>query len=128
WIAEPRARLERLYLSALAEAGVLHAGAGDAKSGAACFRLVVEREPANQEASRGLMRALAALRDRQGIEREYRRLRQTLAGGTGAAPLPETRRAHEQALNATPVAGAAGSSPGRAAGRAHRRRPQATGT
>jgi DNA-binding SARP family transcriptional activator len=101
WIEAPRARFESLYADALGEAGDLHLQSGHAEKGVTCFRTLVDRDPLDEGASASLMRALGELGDREAIDREFSRLRQTLADERGAAPQPESRLAYEQALQAT---------------------------
>ncbi len=128
WIAAPRARYEGLYLAALGEAGDLHhLKGGDAEAEAACFRALVERRPIDEQASCRLMRALGALGDRAGIDKEFSRLRQALADEWGAGPRPESRRAYDEALEAA-APGRPEPAAGRPARRALRARADHAGT
>jgi LuxR family maltose regulon positive regulatory protein len=100
WIETLRAHFEGLYVAALGEAGELHMKSGDAEAAAACFRTLVERDPIDGQASSCLMRALGALGDHEGIEEEFARLAQRLSEESSSSPLPETRRAYDEALAA----------------------------
>ena len=128
WIEAPRARYESLYLAALGEAGDLHLQNGDAEAEAACFRTLVERHPFDEQASRRLMRALGALGNRAGLDKEFTRLRQALADERGAGPQLETRHAYDAALEAEAAPGKAGPAAGRPARRALRRRADVAST
>ncbi|OLC53979.1 MAG: hypothetical protein AUH92_04890 [Acidobacteria bacterium 13_1_40CM_4_69_4] len=133
WIEPLRSHYEDLYDTALVETADLHMNNGGAAAAAACFRTLVERNPIDGQASGHLMRALGALGDRGGIEKEFSRLCQELSEELSSPPLPETLRAYDEALAA--AAGPGGGDivrapqpvpPGwRAARRAARRGPEA---
>jgi ATP/maltotriose-dependent transcriptional regulator MalT/DNA-binding SARP family transcriptional activator len=132
WIEPLRAHYEDLYVAALGETAELHLKGGGAKAAVACLRTLVERNPVDEGASRRLMRALGALGDCEGIEKEFARLRQALAEESSSPPLPESLQAYDESLAAaaTPGGGevlhAANPIPSAqpAARRAIRRRPE----
>jgi LuxR family maltose regulon positive regulatory protein len=98
WIGAPRAFYETLYFAALGEAAALRLRREDAEREAACFRIIVERNPLDERVSCRLMRALGEIGDREGLDREFSRLRQALADDRGAGPRAGTRRAYQDVL------------------------------
>ena len=105
WIETLRAHYEDLYAAALGEAGDLHMKSGDAEAAAACFRTLVERDPIDQQASDLLVRALGALGDHAGIEKELARLRRALAEELSSPRLPERLRPYDEAPTVAPQDG-----------------------
>lgn len=129
WIGAPRAYYEALRVAALVEAIDLHLEHGDAEREAACFRVIVERHPLDEQVSCRLMRVLGELGDRECLDREFSRLRQALADHRGAAPAPETRRAYEDMLKKMDKApGRSAPAARKPARRRHRRRPDGART
>src|SRR4029453_7935974 len=95
----PRAHYEGLYLAALSETANLHLRGGDPEQALPCLERLIAQDPLEEEVSRRLLRALGSLGQRAGIEREYRRLTAALRDELATSPLPETRRAYEDALD-----------------------------
>lgn len=98
WAEAPRAHYEKLFLSALAEAGDLCQRTGNTGAAVGYLHRLVEYDPLDETASTQLMMALGQTRDRAGVVREYERLTVALREELSAEPLPLTHRAYEEAL------------------------------
>ena len=72
----------------------------------------MSHDPTSEEASADLMRALGRAGNRSGVEKEYARLVRALSEDLDGEPLPETRRAYEQARAVRPDAGMRRDEPG----------------
>ncbi|HXU12292.1 MAG TPA: bacterial transcriptional activator domain-containing protein, partial [Candidatus Binatia bacterium] len=128
WIGAPRAYYEALRVAALVEAMDLRLEPGDAGKEAECFRAIAQRTPLDQQVSCRLMRVLGEIGDREGLDREFARLRQALADQEGVPPAPATRRVYERALKMNKTPGRSAPAARRPARGTLRRRPDGART
>lgn len=98
WLHVARARLAEQAHDALARLTAGHAAAGDHEAAVRTARLVLARDPLNEQAHRAAMRALDALGRRNAALEQYRVCRESLTRQLGVEPEPATRALHEEIL------------------------------
>ena len=94
WLDPYRMDYRRRLLDAARSAGALAEGTGDAARAAPFHRAILDREPTDEEAARGLMRCLARSGDLAGARKTYTALSRALAEelhDPGLRPSAETR-------------------------------------
>lgn len=94
WLEPYRMDYRRRLLDATRSAGAMAEGMGDAARATPFHRAILEREPTDEEAVRGLMRCLARCGDVAGARTAFEELSQALVDeldDPGARPSPETR-------------------------------------
>jgi DNA-binding SARP family transcriptional activator len=90
WHVPVRDRLQRLHTRGLAALGAHLAAAGRLREAAATYERLLAHDPLDEEATRGLMHALARLGDRPAALRAYERMRAALRAELEVSPRPET--------------------------------------
>src|SRR5918998_3624861 len=93
WAEERRAELRREYLALLSGLAVTYEQRGDFDRAIEALQGVVSREPSDEKAHVGLMRAYAASGQRHQALRQYGRLEAALRREFGAEPAATSRRA-----------------------------------
>jgi DNA-binding SARP family transcriptional activator len=96
WAARPRERLRGLWRELLVNQAALLEGRGQYKEASACLARALEREPADEECHRGLMRLYALAGSRTAALEQYRLCREALARELGVEPEPSTEALHKQ--------------------------------
>ncbi len=94
WLEPYRMDYRRRLLDAARSAGAMAEGMGNAARAAAFHRAILEREPTDEDAARGLMRCLARCGDVAGARTAFEELSQALVeelDDPGVRPSPETR-------------------------------------
>jgi DNA-binding SARP family transcriptional activator len=96
WADEIRERLRHLYAAALSALGRALMDRGDASGAADVYEKLVAFDIVDEEATRGLMLALAKQGDRAGASRAYKRLAESLRRQLDTQPEPRTVKLHEE--------------------------------
>jgi predicted ATPase/DNA-binding SARP family transcriptional activator/DNA-binding CsgD family transcriptional regulator len=98
WADERREALRQTYLALLVELAGLHEQREEYGPAIEALRLVLARDPAREEAHRGLMRLYASSGERQRAIDQYQRLEKALSEVIGAEPAAASRRLYEEIL------------------------------
>jgi predicted ATPase/DNA-binding SARP family transcriptional activator len=98
WAAAPRRSLREQNISLLVALGRLERERGESAVATEPLRRVLEEDPLHEQATRELMRLLAAEGRRQEALGAYQRLREALRSDLEADPDPETRRLYRELL------------------------------
>ena len=98
WAEAPREALGQDYLAVLARLADLQELDGDPEAAVASLRTLLEHDPADEAAHRGLMRLYALLDRRLPALRQYERLRTVLGRELGVEPSDESQQLYRQIL------------------------------
>ncbi len=99
WTIMPREALRERFLEVLVALGEGYLAIGYLDEAADAFRQVLAREPAREDAHRGLMRVFALQGSRDRALRQYRLCIEVLARELDVEPLPETTQLYQDILN-----------------------------
>ena len=105
WLDPYRMDYRRRLFDAVREAAEIAEGMGAHLRAATLHRAILEREPTEEDAARGLMRCLARSGDVVGARKAFRALAQALQedlGDAGVRPSAETRALLRQLAGAVP--------------------------
>lgn len=98
WVMPERERLRREHQAALLSLARLRLAGGDAQWAVELYQRVLQLEPYDEEAWRGLMLAQAQAGNRAAAVEAFHRLRHLLRDDLGLDPSPETQQAYRQVL------------------------------
>ncbi len=98
WAEDIRTDLRNVYLKCLKRLGDHHFQAGDHATSLEYLRLIIEREPYQEDVYCRAMECLGRLKDRAGIIRLYERLQRLLKEDLGLEPLPVTKEVYQSLI------------------------------
>jgi len=103
WANSRRETLRQEFFSLLIELAQLYEASRDYEPAIETLRRALEKDPAHEEAHRGLMRLYALTGRRQQALRQYRILCEALREELEADPDPESQRLHQDILAGRPL-------------------------
>jgi predicted ATPase/DNA-binding SARP family transcriptional activator len=101
WAERRRESLRQTYIGLLIEFAAIHAATRQFDLGIEALQRVIENDPANEEAHRGLMRLYAQSGRRQQALRQYQLLKEALTRDVDASPDPVSEQLHQDIQQGT---------------------------